>query len=381
MSNEVQTRSGLDEIDWEYLLESIAEEKCILCIGPEVYARPEVGRLERQLASYLRERAEKIKIRVYDDGWFHYLPGATKIEALISIKNFYKQEFPEAKAILQKIARIPFHLLLNFTPDYQLREAFEAQGFPHDFCAYLKDKPFDKTAELANRDPYKDRPTVYNMVGEIDRKNSLIMTYDDFYAYLESIFEGDRMFQSIRLCIQEKADYFIFLGLPFDRWYIHFFMRILKQHEPKTKKYAANAYLKDEITTQCEEQYTMTFVPSEIDAFVDTLLAKCAERQLVRKAPVELGLELDFEQLQDLIETNKFDGIFTTLDKPLRIPGLDEEWSLQLSELRAQHHAIRQEEMEGLLTSEQATVRRNRLRKNLLRFLNDLRDAFGKTSE
>ena len=271
-----ETILGMDDNNWDHLLESLEEEKCVVCIGPEVYCTQESGRFETKLASYLREKEEEIRIRVYDDGWFHYLPDASEIDAWQRVKEFYRLPNVKAEDKLKKISQIPFHFLLHFTPGYQLRDAFEKQNFAYNFLSYLKRDPFNPSEEANQVKPTKLKPLIYNLVGEIKKRNSLVMTYNDFYVYLESIFENKSMAPVLQENIWE-SEYFIFLGMPFDKWYIHMFMRILHQHEQnrKSKKYAANIFLSDDITTHCAEQYTMTFVPTGIEAFLDVFHQKC----------------------------------------------------------------------------------------------------------
>ncbi|MCB0639615.1 MAG: SIR2 family protein, partial [Lewinella sp.] len=119
-----------------------------------------------------------------------------------------------------------------------------------------------------------DRTLLFNMVGEIEDKDSLVMTYDDLFSYMEAIFERKRMPEYVKGLIQQ-ATYFIFLGMPLDKWYFHLFMRILNQHrnKRKSKRYSASAWVNDENATFCEEQYTLTFVREGIGPFVDELVS------------------------------------------------------------------------------------------------------------
>lgn len=372
-------RTGLTEKQWKKLFEAIERERCILCLGPEVFASDTGETLEQQLASYLREDAAELKIQVYDDSWFHYLPGAVRIDALEAVDEFFRQPFPVAETIVQQLAQVPFHLYLNFNPDYKLREAFDAQQLLYEYAAYLKHEPHDPESLIVRHSPSRDRPILYNMVGEINERNSLVMTYDDFYSYLESIYEQDHMLPNVRFSIQEEAEHFLFLGMPFDRWYIHFFMRILKQHEPRVKKLALNAFINTQVAIHAEEQYTLTFVTSDVHSFVAELLDRWTAHGETRQAAAVYQLVLQQDRLQQYLETNDFKALFTELEEALTAAELPSEWPNQLSVIRSEYNQLRKEEIEGLLTNEQATVRRNQLRRRLLDLLDALKNTFGTT--
>ena len=78
------------------------------------------------------------------------------------------------------------------------------------------------------------------MLGEIEDKDSLVMSFDDMFGYMEAIFEKKRMPQNVKLKIQQ-ATHFIFLGVPLDKWYFHMFMRVLNMHRDtsKSKRFGA----------------------------------------------------------------------------------------------------------------------------------------------
>lgn len=263
-------------INWDILLHELETGKCILCVGPDVFSPSDDARLEQRLADTLRRNSASLGIRVYDDGWFHYLRERDELATWFTIKQFYETQLPAAAdAVFRSIAGLPFHLVLNFSPDYRLREAFRAAGRPFDFDCLYKNPELDKGGKRDAALPDKAKPLIFNMLGEVDDKDSLVMTYDDLFGYMEAVFEKKRMPQHVKLKIQQ-ATHFIFLGMPLDKWYFHLFMRVLNMHRDttKTKRFAASYALNGESATFCEEQYTLTFVQENISAFTDLLGTK-----------------------------------------------------------------------------------------------------------
>jgi Effector-associated domain 11/SIR2-like domain len=361
-------------INWDLLFEFLEKEKCILCVGPGIFDSQKEGKLETRLARFLKEEEEALGIRVYEDGWFHYLPGANEIDAWQRVKAFYSQPQPEAAKVLQKLARIPFHHVLNFTPDQQMKEAYTSQNLPVDYHFYYKKEPCDQGIQK----PAKARPLVFNMMGDVDERNSLVLTYDDFYAYLESVFEAKSMSPVLKANVF-AADYFIFIGLPFEKWYMHLFMRILRQHaeKRKSKKHAASAHLTDEVESYCYEQYTITFVQEGISKFVDELFKKCEEKGLLKSTEAAAKLQLPFDTLRDLISENEFEKLFATLLEQLKVLGAAGMDFINMAlNLEGQHNALKQKKTLGLLREEEEEVQTNNLRSNMLEMISELEKAF-----
>ena len=213
-------------INWDILLHELESGKCILCVGPDVYSKAEGVRLEQKLADTLRQKSDALGIRVYDDGWFHYLKERDELATWFSIKQFYETQLPpDSDTLFQGIAALPFHLILNFTPDYRLREAFTASGKPFEFDCLNK----TENCKKADVEPTIAKPLLFNMLGELKEKDSLVMTYKDYYEYIRSVINSKSMSDDLENNIYD-AEYFIFLGMPFDKWYVHLFMHILNQH-------------------------------------------------------------------------------------------------------------------------------------------------------
>lgn len=351
-------------INWEYLLESIEEEKCVLCLGPGIFDQPGVPTIDQELARFLKEQENDLRIRVYSDGWFHYLPDASEIDAWKKVKEFYGKPNSYGEALLDKIALMPFHFILTFTPDYKTREAFSRQGIPFHAESYLKKMPFDPMTQK----PTKNHPLVYNFLGELNKRNSLVMTYTDFYSYLESVFEGNSIAPVLKENIWD-ADYFVFLGIPFDKWYFHLFMRILQQHDKKrsSKKYAANPLYDDNIAVSCAEQYTMTFVHTDVAEFVQALYKQCAQRGILRSVNEIHKIELELDQLKSWLIHDEFENIFSSLKTYAeRMGNSGKDLDKQALLLQAQVDFMRQKMIYGTLSNEEERLEKARIRERIL---------------
>lgn len=291
-------------INWEILLHELETGKCVLCVGPDVFSAADDARIEHRLANALRTRAGELGIRVYEDGWFHYLPQRDELATWFSIKQFYETQLPtDLDAIFQTLAQLPFHLVLYFSPDYRMREAFRAAGRAFEFDCLYKNPEANHQRLAANYLPDKNKPLVFNMLGEIDDKDSLVMTYDELFGYMEAIFEKKRMPSAVKLKIQQ-ATHFIFLGMPLDKWYFHLFMRVLNMHRDttKTKRLAATYAVNGANASFCEEQYTLTFVQENIAQFADMLGEKWRAAQQTKTGAAEKSR---YERWRDLVASGE----------------------------------------------------------------------------
>ncbi|MEO6038410.1 MAG: SIR2 family protein [Saprospiraceae bacterium] len=291
-------------INWDILLHELESGKCVLCVGPDVFSKADDARLEQKLANSLRENSAALGIRVYEDGWFHYLKERDELATWFCIKQFYETQLPaDSDVFFRTLATLPFHLILNFTPDYRLREAFQNSGKPFDFDCLYKNPELDKARTKENPLPDRDKPLLFNMLGEIEDKDSLVMTYDDLFGYMEAIFEKKRMPQNVKLKIQQ-ASHFIFLGMPLDKWYFHLFMRVLNMHKDttKSKRVGATFSLNGANASLCEEQYTLTFVQENITAFTELMKTKWAAAQEQKTGAHQLST---YDRWREMIKTGE----------------------------------------------------------------------------
>jgi hypothetical protein len=271
----------MPKINWQFLLDNLEDRQCILCIGPDIYAHSGAPRFETQLATFLRTHAEGLNIRVYDNGWFHYLPGYNKSSVWKKLDEFYKRPNERVDAILEKLSCLPFEAIISFSPDYRVRDIFVKNRPNTQFKAFEKNVSCD--AEM----PTVEKPLVFNLMGELKKGNSLVLTYKDYYEYLKSVFDEKGIPDKLAEKIAD-AQHFIFLGLPFDKWYTHLFMNLINDlgHNNKNKDHnvhriAANPFLEASDMERASEQHALTFVADKISDFVNELYKRCQENNLL----------------------------------------------------------------------------------------------------
>jgi hypothetical protein len=184
-----------------------------------------------------------------------------------------------------------------------------------------------------------------------------------------------------------NAEYFLFIGMPFDQWYIHLFMRILRQHKEKlhTQKFAVP--LPAEQSDSCREQYTIRFINSDVDAFINELMERCALENLLRAVLPSKETRLQekdnsehfFKTLLDLLSKNEFEELYEQVKKVLQGVGESGRVILQnFIQLKGRHGDIKEQIMLGLVRYDDHAILMNQLRKGYLDQVNLLKTEWPK---
>lgn len=355
-------------IEWDFITDTIKNEKCILFLGPEIF-KNEVGQsLEEQMAEYLKV-AENPDIQHFypQDGLFLFTSGTKKTKSYYKIKKFYQQEFPQATEILRKIAHIPFHLIVSITPDHRCEAIFREEGFEVDAHYYWK----KQVAEAKVKTPTASKPIVYNMLGSVERQETMVLTHDDLYDYFESIFQEQSMPEKIKLSIK-NADNLIFLGIDFEKWYMQLLLRILYLHLDKYEfmRYAANQTVSDEMKTFCFQQFKMEFIPKKMNVFLNELHTHCQKENLVRIKGEKQNSPI--EQWRKMIAYNKIKQVFEQVEDFLEKLGeKGEELLDELAKMSNRYNRLQRKIRNNVIGHEQAEVSQAQITESLFSLLNE----------
>lgn len=357
------------DIDWDFILSTIEDEKCILFLGPEIFTDREGNRLEDRLFEYLDvDHNPDIQTCYREDNLFLFNSRARKTKTFYKLKNFYQQEFPESREVFEKIAEIPFHFIVQVTPDKYISKVFDELNVKHNFQFYWRKKPPDPNLKT----PTARVPLVYNMLGCVDRQESMVLTHNDLFDYFESIFSRNSMPERLKKIIKE-ANNFIFLGISFDKWYMQLLLRILYIHNDfNFVRYASNQAFDEAIRTFCFEQFKIEFVPNKIHEFVHEVYTRCLERDIVRKFNEEKQSPIAHlingvaeDRIKEVL--SEFRTFLLELDE--RGEELLDDVILLTNKFSRLDKRIRQ----GIIDEQDATIKSNKIRKELLELLHEAR--------
>lgn len=287
-------------IDWDDILDTLDAEQCILFIGQGAYLNENNQDISTMLCAHLdAHNPEHPHIRMYNnDGFFLFRKDRFRRRIVAKMKDFYNQPFPNTENLFAKLAQLPFNMFFSLTPDNILSRTFDKHGFEYSGDFYNKNTNLSEQIEL----PSKNKPLIYNLLGNIEEPNSIVLTHQNFFDYLKSVFEGNNIHESLKTKL-ENAERYIFLGLPYEKWYFQLLLRVLSMHSDKLKEVERLA-LKEFENPQLHQLYTtefkIEFIPDQIEGFVNNLYTKCKEEGILKQASMQVP---SLSQL-DILSTN-----------------------------------------------------------------------------
>jgi len=265
-----------ENINWDFVCRSILNQKCIVFIGHGLTVNYSA---EKSLDKTFRHLAEQNKGSVLSfhqkDGFLVFRDENSKLLNLNKIIEFYKNDF--SNPLLEKLSEIPFHFIINTSPDDALKRIFERRNFACQYNYYSIQKLRDIQLK-----PDKETPLVYNIFGSIEEDQSLIVSHYDLFRYIKSVYAYNNLPQVVKASFNsDSANNIIFLGFDFDRWYFQLLLNLLNLNFDPCIRYAAESQQIDiEMKTLYESQFKIQFVNQDVEWFINNLHAQFTKDQL-----------------------------------------------------------------------------------------------------
>ncbi|TAK43019.1 MAG: hypothetical protein EPO28_06545 [Saprospiraceae bacterium] len=369
------TTNPLAQLDWDDVLDTLDNQKCVLFLGAGAYAAPGGGSIENALCQWLKAgQSDHPHIRMYNpDGFFLFRKSRFKRKVIADIGEFYSQPFPETEAQFARIARTPFSMIFTLTPDNILARTFDSLGYDYQPDFYFHHR---KAAEKFER-PSKKKPLIYNLLGNIEEPESLLLTHTDFFDYLESVFIGNSMNPELKDEL-ERAERYIFLGLPYEKWYFQLLLRVLSLHSDKLKeveRLALKEFENPHLNELFAEEFKIQFYPGNTELFVNELFRHCEEKGLLKPlptpGPAEAALpDLSAAELKNLAGEAETGRAMLHLKVMLdRRKPRSHRLANDLVVLRNQFNLLRQRELRGTIDSRDLAVENNQITERLLELI------------
>ncbi|MBC7774470.1 MAG: SIR2 family protein [Phycisphaerae bacterium] len=347
--------------EWDSVLDNIQSGSTIVCLGAEIFAQPDMP-----LDEQIKQRLDNLdNVHMYADGLFHFR-GSGDMTSFTRIKQFYNQAPPNVHELLEKLAVLPVPVFINANPDLTLCKTFKRLGLPYQYSFHYPNKP---AVELSP--PSVREPLIYNLLGDIEHRESMVLTHEDFFSFLESIMEGRSISGMLKEHIHASYN-FLFIGLPFSKWYMKILLHsVQKDVNRKALKFAANQALDSDVQSFVVDEFKITCVPVRIDDFVQELYSRCAGANLLKKT--ELAPKLTAYQrwtqmvLEDELNKLLDDMVdFFTQNRPQ-----DFDSQNQLFHLNGRLSGLERMVGKGTIAADDALLQRNQIRDSIIEFLNE----------
>jgi hypothetical protein len=260
-----------DDIDFEDLLEAIKNKNCVLFLGPEI-SFDSAGKSLHE-AYYISISNNKV---TYNTGDGFFMPGS-EAKLINKTKTYYSEVFPEQNQagndILEKLAQIPFNLIVSFCPDNSMARIFSKYNIEAESIDY---SGTELDIDLSHS---SEKTVIFNALGCAANNGRYIFTHKQFDDYVKK-----EKAKTIPLAIEaiiNQATNYIFIGFGFNKWYYRLLMFEFELLEG-SERYVCEK--KDRISPLnrvfLEKQFGVKFIDTEYNDFVNVLLKNSLSKGL-----------------------------------------------------------------------------------------------------
>lgn len=268
--------------EWNNLLRALENQLCVLLIGPAAAGSvqngafdPYTDQLARQIASELEkegtpfdpDHAENLAYvaQTYNSG-----ANATELDAAYIAQSFY-QKIAQPSPALAALAKLPFSLVVNTTPDDLMAQAFRQAGkFGTVQGFYNYRRPVEFNYEKVSA----DKPLVYNLFGHYKTPESLVLTASNQLDFIGKVMRGDPPLPPKLMQEFDDTKTYLFVGFDWRQWHLQLLLRTLKFSKDST--IVSPTFHEYSLSRMAREIYTslfkrFTFADDAIDDFVANL--------------------------------------------------------------------------------------------------------------
>jgi len=289
------------------LIESgLKEDSCVLFVGPEFLR---IGDTDYNAAFYKTlpdadendDNADEVnkKNARYntDEKIWSFKSKDIQDEFFGKLKTFLKKNRNLSNETFLKLAEIPFPLIVSLLPDDTLDAAFsQYRNISHTFKTFFIDSDVPEVS--------KENILIYNMFGNI-KHNEFVTSHAD---YLNFVMEyAEKKFPPNLKTAFKKAQYFVFVGFEFDKWYNILLLYVLNREKSSSKKYIVREQSTKELLKKLQDSnLKLLFIDGEAKGFIDQLHQKAADAGILRNVmPKDKFILEQMKTNQQTIEETK----------------------------------------------------------------------------
>ncbi len=294
-NDKTQYEEGIEPINWNFIVRTLKDQKCILFLGPELFRTKDNTRSKQEEFFETLAAKNQGKILSYNqDSFFLFSSPEEKTRIFKEVIDFFEGRTDED--IIRRISEIPFNVIVSINPDISLKRFFVQKNYPHVFEYF--DKNYKK--DIAET-PTISKPLFYNLFGSVTNLETLILTHDELFEYFRALMGNNLLPQELRTALETAKDY-IFLGFQFDKWYIQLILSLLKLNDKKYNfvRYASANTMDNETKSLCINHFRIEFIGPDNNEFIYTLHEKCKEAGMLRDFNIMAAIDSTNEREKDL---------------------------------------------------------------------------------
>jgi len=348
----------------DVIIDNIQNQTCVLMLGPELAINANNSPLYKSLFEYISTET-KLKISYDIDNFIAFDKKADKISFYTFMKKYYENN-SEPTDLFNKIAQIPFHLIMSFTPDMMLKNSFDKLGIDNGFQYYSK----KQTLKDVER-PTQTKPLLYNLFGSTTDRDSLIITYDDMFDFIFSILGGEQRLPREMLDTISSATVFLFLGCELDKWYMKLIMRLFGLHKEPIAV-TNKSSVKDEITENFFiRNFEMNFIDLTTEELISKIFTKLKDSNLLREVSQVVEIPI-VKKVLDLLKSDEIETAIDTLSDYLE--NKNEEIFNSVIQISGTYNRMKKNQLKGIVSQENLNMETNKVRNSLIEIVNEIKN-------
>ncbi len=285
-----QRTPQMKDRQWRTLVKDIQNQRCILMLGPGlsmVKGEPLTEAFSKHLVSELKEESipfeqQAVANLPYIAQRFMTIPDIRRIDLEDEAITFFKEQTKEVPEIFQLLSKLPFHLVVNTTPDNFMQKALLEEGTQQ---AHFLHYNFKKDRDEKIPPFSSDEVLVYNLFGSIDDPESLIFTKKERVEFIKNVVRGNPPIPHKVISEFDDRKTYLFLGFNIEDWRFPLLLDSL-QIENLNSGYAPDLenYPISNITKSFfEDCYRFRFVENKVLEFVKELVGRYQEEATEEK--------------------------------------------------------------------------------------------------
>lgn len=195
------------------------------------------------------------------------IPKMRRVDLEDEVADFYARHAKVEPDLYTQLARLPFYLAVNLSPDDYLARALRNAGRSAAQTAHYH---FRKDRNTHFDVPTVQKPLVFNLLGNVSDPESLILTEEDRVDFIKNIVRGNPDLPNAVMSHFDERKTYVFLGLNLENWDYRLLFDALKVKKenmsflPQPAEQAFSA----EAQAFFEDRYKVMFIDAEPGHFI-----------------------------------------------------------------------------------------------------------------
>lgn len=349
------------QIDWDFLVKTLLAGEAVFFLGPDIARTPQKQSFRTAFVESLNIEENPLVSSYYEGDELFLFPDArSKSKIYYQMKEFYQGSYDSE--LYSILADLPFKLIINASPDRFLgREMGEGN---HSFAYFHKNDPGENVLPGTLM-----KPLIYNLVGSLDAEESLLLTQDDLYGFLQTMLSGKGIPDSLKDSIF-SARSLIFLGFRFDQWYVQLLLRLLKVQDIRSRfaRYATEQDYNADTLSICLDQFKIEFIRQKVPDFLQKLHQSCIDENATVKR--NMSAPSDKAKVLLLAKEDKLEDGLDILEEMVKKES-ELDFSNEVTMLQGRFYRLQKRIRKEMITEEEAGVERNKIRGAILELVGE----------